>query len=83
MDYGAPVGFRLAVAHPERVEALIIQNGNAYDEGIENNFWEPIKGYWKSRSAYNVGLDNDWWKNIKAAYKKETMSNEEARSAFC
>ena len=78
MDYGAPVGFRLAVAHPERVESLIIQNGNAYDEGLDNNFWEPIKAYWKSRDAYNVGLDNDWWKNVKAAYKKETMSNEEA-----
>ncbi|TDI95527.1 MAG: alpha/beta hydrolase [Caldithrix sp.] len=78
MDYGAPVGFRLAVAHPERVDALIIQNGNAYDEGIDNNFWEPIKAYWKSRKAYNKGLDNAWWKNVKAAYKKETMSNEEA-----
>lgn len=80
MDYGAPVGFRLAVAHPERVESLIIQNGNAYDEGIDNNFWEPIKGYWQSRDAYNVGLDNAWWKNIKTVYKKETMSNEEALS---
>lgn len=46
-DYGAPIGFRLAVAHPERVAALIIQNGNAYDEGIDNPFWEPIKKYWK------------------------------------
>jgi pimeloyl-ACP methyl ester carboxylesterase len=78
MDYGAPVGFRLAVAHPERVDALIIQNGNAYDEGIDNNFWEPIKAYWKNRKAYNEGLDNDWWKNVKAAYKKPAMSNEEA-----
>jgi len=78
MDYGAPVGFRLAVAHPERVDALIIQNGNAYDEGLDNNFWEPIKAYWKSRKAYNKGLDNAWWKNVKAAYKKETMANEEA-----
>jgi len=78
MDYGAPIGFRLAVAHPERVETLIIQNGNAYDEGLNNNFWEPIKGYWKNRSAFNVGLDNDWWKNVKAAYKKPTMSNEDA-----
>lgn len=42
-DYGAPIGFRLAVAHPERVSALIIQNGNAYDEGIDNAFWEPVK----------------------------------------
>ena len=78
MDYGAPVGFRLATKHPSRVEALIIQNGNAYDEGIDNNFWEPIKEYWKERTAVNKGLDNDWWKNVKAAYKKPNMSNDEA-----
>ena len=78
MDYGAPVGFRIAVNHPERVQTLIIQNGNAYDEGIDNNFWEPIKAYWKSRSAHNQGLDNDFWKNVKAAYNKPSMSNEDA-----
>ncbi|MCH6576057.1 MAG: alpha/beta fold hydrolase, partial [Bacteroidetes bacterium] len=63
MDYGAPIGFRIATNHPERVEALIIQNGNAYIEGINNNFWEPIQAYWKDRGAINKGLDNDWWKN--------------------
>jgi len=78
MDYGAPVGFRLAVSHPERVEALIIQNGNAYVEGIDNNFWEPIKEYWKDRAAINKGLDNEFWKNVKAAYKQPNMSNENA-----
>jgi pimeloyl-ACP methyl ester carboxylesterase len=45
MDYGGPVGFRLASKHPERVSALIVQNGNAYDEGI-GPFWDPIKAYW-------------------------------------
>jgi len=50
MDYGAPVGFRIAVNHPERVEALIVQNGNAYAEGIDNKFWDPIKSYWKDRT---------------------------------
>jgi pimeloyl-ACP methyl ester carboxylesterase len=45
MDYGAPVGFRLATAHPERVDGLIIQNGNAYEEGLAE-FWEPLKAYW-------------------------------------
>ena len=50
MDYGAPIGFRLAVKHPERVQSLIVQNGNAYDEGIDNDFWKPIKVYWKDRS---------------------------------
>lgn len=50
MDYGAPIGFRLAAKHPERVETLIIQNGNAYDEGIDNDFWKPVKAFWKDRT---------------------------------
>ena len=78
MDYGAPVGFRLAAKHPERVESLIIQNGNAYIEGLDNDFWEPIKEYWKNRAAINRGLDNAWWKNVKAAYKNPNLSNEAA-----
>ncbi|MFN0137755.1 MAG: alpha/beta fold hydrolase [Phycisphaerae bacterium] len=45
-DYGAPIGYRLAAKHPERVTALIVQNGNAYDEGLDNDFWKPIKTYW-------------------------------------
>ena len=52
MDYGAPVGFRLAAQHPERVTALIVQNGNAYQEGI-GQFWDPIKAYWNDNSAAN------------------------------
>lgn len=51
-DYGAPVGFRLAIAHPERVTAIISQNGNVYEEGI-TNAWEPIKAYWNSGSDEN------------------------------
>jgi pimeloyl-ACP methyl ester carboxylesterase len=47
MDYGAPVGYRLALKHPERVTALVIQNGNAYEEGLKE-FWKPIKAYWAS-----------------------------------
>jgi len=50
MDYGAPVGFRLATAHPERVTALVVQDGNAYLEGI-GAFWDPIKAYWKDNNA--------------------------------
>lgn len=50
MDYGAPVGFRLATANPDRVTALVIQNGNAYDEGIAG-FWDPIKAYWRTGAA--------------------------------
>ena len=45
MDYGAPIGFRLATAHPERVQSLTIQNGNAYEEGLEA-FWDPLRAYW-------------------------------------
>ena len=47
MDYGAPIGFRLASKYPERVTGLVVQNGNAYDEGIEQ-FWDPIKAYWRT-----------------------------------
>ena len=50
MDYGAPVGYRLALKHPERVTALIVQNGNAYEEGLRE-FWDPIKAYWATGSA--------------------------------
>src|SRR5215470_8714367 len=46
-DYGAPVGYRLALAHPDRITAIVVQNGNAYDEGLDNDFWKPIKAYWK------------------------------------
>ena len=53
MDYGAPVGYRLALKHPERVQALIVQNGNAYDEGLLE-FWDPIKAYWQNRSEENA-----------------------------
>src|SRR5450631_2717491 len=49
MDYGAPVGWRLALKHPERVTGLIVQNGNAYDEGLKE-FWNPIKKYWADGS---------------------------------
>ncbi len=47
MDYGAPVGFRLAEANPDKVTALIVQNGNAYVEGL-GEFWDPIKAYWQT-----------------------------------
>jgi len=52
MDYGAPVGFRLAVRHPERVQALIIQNGNAYEEGLRE-FWDMFRTYWQNPTAAN------------------------------
>jgi pimeloyl-ACP methyl ester carboxylesterase len=55
MDYGAPVGFRVAAKHPERVESLVVQNGNAYEEGLRE-FWEPIKAYWKEKSKKNADV---------------------------
>jgi len=51
-DYGAPVGFRLALAHPERVTAIISQNGNAYEEGL-GDAWDPIRKYWSEPNAAN------------------------------
>jgi pimeloyl-ACP methyl ester carboxylesterase len=52
IDYGAPTGYRLALRHPERVQALIVQNGNAYDEGLRE-FWDPIKKYWSDPTTEN------------------------------
>ena len=51
-DYGAPVGFRLALAHPERITAIVSQNGNAYEEGLSEG-WNPIQKYWKQPTAEN------------------------------
>ena len=51
-DYGAPVGLRLALAHPERITALISQNGNAYEEGLSEG-WNPIQKYWKDPTPQN------------------------------
>jgi pimeloyl-ACP methyl ester carboxylesterase len=53
MDYGAPIGYRIAAKYPERVETLIVQNGNAYEEGL-GEFWNPIKAYWQDRSPENA-----------------------------
>jgi pimeloyl-ACP methyl ester carboxylesterase len=51
-DYGAPVGFRLALARPERISAIISQNGNAYEEGLSEG-WNPIQKYWKEPTPEN------------------------------
>jgi AhpD family alkylhydroperoxidase len=63
-DYGAPVGFRLALAHPERVTALISQNGNAYAEGLSDG-WNPIRAYWEEPSEQNRA-------NLRAFLKSDT-----------
>lgn len=59
-DYGAPVGYRLALKRPEAITALVVQNGNAYEEGLRE-FWKPIKAYWadgakENREALRAGL---------------------------
>src|SRR5277367_3617342 len=51
-DYGAPTGFRLAMAHPERVTAIVSQNGNAYEEGL-GDAWAPIQRYWREPTPAN------------------------------
>jgi pimeloyl-ACP methyl ester carboxylesterase len=51
-DYGAPTGFRLAVKHPDRITAIISQNGNAYEEGLSDG-WNPIRAYWQDPSEAN------------------------------
>jgi pimeloyl-ACP methyl ester carboxylesterase len=51
-DYGAPTGFRIAAAHPQRIIAIISQNGNAYEEGLSDG-WNPIQAYWKEASEAN------------------------------
>jgi pimeloyl-ACP methyl ester carboxylesterase len=58
-DYGAPVGLRLALAHPERITAIISQNGNAYEEGLSQG-WNPIQKYWKEATKENRAALRDF-----------------------
>jgi pimeloyl-ACP methyl ester carboxylesterase len=58
-DYGAPVGFRLATRHPERVTAIISQNGNAYEEGLSRG-WNPIQRYWTQPTPENRAALRDF-----------------------
>ena len=60
-DYGAPVGFRLATRHPERITAIISQNGNAYEEGLSEG-WNPIQRYWKEPTSENRAALRDFLK---------------------
>ena len=53
MDYGAPISYRLATRYPDRVDALIVQNGNAYEEGL-GDFWKPIRAYWQDKTPENA-----------------------------
>jgi pimeloyl-ACP methyl ester carboxylesterase len=60
-DYGAPTGFRLAVKHPERITAIVSQNGNAYEEGLSEG-WNPIQAYWRDASEANRKALRDFLK---------------------
>jgi pimeloyl-ACP methyl ester carboxylesterase len=80
MDYGAPVGFRLAAKYPERIESLIVQNGNAYVEGLRE-FWDPIRVYWQDRSDKNaaplagfISPDGLKWQYTHGVRNVETIS---------
>jgi pimeloyl-ACP methyl ester carboxylesterase len=80
-DYGAPVGYRLAVKHPERVTAIVVQNGNAYEEGIANDFWKPLKAYWKEPTQSNrdalravLTYDATKWQYFSGARDKASIS---------
>lgn len=85
-DYGAPVGYRLAVRHPERVTALIVQNGNAYDEGLDNEFWKPLKKYWADKSPDNrdalrsfLRLDATRWQYTHGVREEAAISPDNWR----
>jgi pimeloyl-ACP methyl ester carboxylesterase len=69
-DYGAPVGFRLALAHPDRITAIVTQNGNAYEEGL-GKIWTPIQKYWREPTDANraslrefLTLDSIRWQYV-------------------
>ena len=83
MDYGASIGYRIAVKHPERVESLIVQNGNAYEEGLRE-FWDPIKAYWKEKSKENaevlrnslLTIEATKWQYTNGVRNPETIAPE-------
>ncbi|WP_413729628.1 alpha/beta fold hydrolase [Sodalis sp. RH22] len=79
-DYGAPVGWRLAVAHPERVTAIISQNGNAYEEGLGDS-WAPIQKYWREPTQQNRNALHDFptpasikWQYLEGVTDKDSVS---------
>ena len=78
-DYGAPVGFRLAVDHPERVTAIVSQNGNAYEEGL-SDAWDPIRSYWAKPTTENRKTLRDALLNFEGTRWQYThgVSNPEA-----
>jgi len=81
-DYGAPTGFRLAAAHPERVTALVSQNGNAYLEGL-GDAWAPLKKYWAEPNAENrevirgfLSLEMTKWQYVHGVAAPDSVAPE-------
>ncbi len=82
MDYGAPIGYRIALNHPERITGLIVQNGNAYVEGL-GEFWNPIKTYWADRTDKNaeplkgfLNLEGTKWQYLHGTRNPEVIKPE-------
>jgi pimeloyl-ACP methyl ester carboxylesterase len=80
MDYGAPVGFRIAAKYPDHIEGLIIQNGNAYEEGLRD-FWKPIRAYWEKHDSATAKpveelftLKSTQWQYLNGVRNKENIS---------
>src|SRR5271168_2791369 len=82
-DYGAPTGLRLAMAHPERVSAIVSQNGNAYEEGL-GDAWGPIRKYWAEPTAENrevirqnvLTLEGTRWQYTHGVANPESVAPE-------
>jgi pimeloyl-ACP methyl ester carboxylesterase len=82
-DYGAPAGFRLAMAHPDRITAIVSQNGNAYEQGL-GEAWRPIRKYWAEPTQENrdvlrqniLTLDGTWWQYRHGVSDPQTIPPE-------
>ena len=82
-DYGAPVGWRLAMTHPDRVTAIVSQNGNAYEDGL-GDAWEPIRKYWAAPTTENrevirkniLTLEGTGWQYTHGVTKPESVAPE-------
>ena len=79
-DYGAPVGYRLAMKHPEQITGLVVQNGNAFEEGL-TDFWNEFRAFWKDRNKENtdamhklVKLEATKWQYTDGARNIESIS---------
>jgi len=82
-DYGAPTGFRLALARPQQVRAIISQNGNAYEEGLSEPTWAPIRKYWNEPTLENrnalqflLSLDITKWQYVEGTQEPSQVAPE-------